>query len=207
MKTIMNPSASLTAAVILTGALAGGAQAALVSIDVEYEDRMLEFNDVVSSTGGISMSIVVDTDSPNLGTSFNGLFNFYDADVFFTAPGLGLENELIVSDTFLFFAVDVHGFTDTVSSFTTIFTASGGPDALAFGTRYDLSTLVVPQGPVSNTTNELRTSNDIVFANGDRITGGGTAQAASLTTVSEIPEPSSALLVGVGVLERVRFAP
>ena len=180
----------------------GVANAGLISIDYVFADRSLEFNGATKNTGGIEMSIIVDTNTANLGTGFGNWQNFYDVDVFFTSTGLGLTNEKVVSDTYLYFGSTVFGFTDTVGDFSTIFTAYGEASNLAFGSQFDLSTLIVPQGPLAAIGNELRTANDIVFANGDRITGGGTISLASTTTVSNaasVPEPGSLALLGLGL--------
>jgi hypothetical protein len=200
MKYTPHHARSLTAALTLFGSLITGANAA---IDYSFDDRSIEFNGVTTTTGGILMSIVVDTDTPNLGSSFSSFDNFYAADVYFSSTGLGLTNEMVSSATFLYFGTSVFGFTDTASSsdFSTIFTAYGGPN-LAFGSSFDLSTLTIPQGPVNSTGNELRTANDIIFANGDRITGGVTIANNSTATVSlsSVPEPSSTALLGLGGL-------
>jgi len=180
---------------------AGTANAGIISIDYDFADRSLEFNGITQSTGGIEMSIVVDTNTANLGSGFGDWQNFYNVDVFFTSVGLGLNNERVVSNTYLYFGSSVFGFTDTINNFGTIFTAYGTSN-LDFGSQFDLSTLLVPQGPLAATGNELRTANDIVFANGDRITGGGTISLASTTTVSDIttvPEPTTFAILALGL--------
>lgn len=181
---------------------AGSANAGLISIDYVFADRSLEFNGITQNTGGIEMSIVVDTNTVNLGTGFGNWQNFYAVDVFFTSTGLGLTNEKVISNTFLYFGNTVFGFTDTIGNFSTIFTAYGGASNLTFGSQFDLSTLMVPQGPLAATGNELRTANDIIFENGDRITGGGSISLASTTTVSNVtsvPEPASLILLTLGL--------
>lgn len=179
----------------------GTANATLISIDYVFADRSIEFNGVTQNTGGIEISIVADTNTANLGTSFDHWENFYKAEVFFTASGLGLNYEKVVSDTYLYFGETVFGFTDTVGNFGTIFTAYGGATNLAFGNQFDLSTIVVPQGPLATTLNELRTENDIVFANGDRITGGEdsilVSSIASVSKIADVTEPSSLALFGL----------
>ncbi len=179
----------------------GAANAGLISIDYDFADRSLEFNGITQNTAGIEMSIVVDTNTENLGSGFGNWQNFYDVDVFFTSTGLGLNNERVVSDTYLYFGDSVFGFTDTVGYFGTIFTAYSTSN-LDFGSQFDLSTLLVPQGPLAATGNELRTANDIVFTNGDRITGGSSISLTSTVTVSNIaavPEPATLALLGLGL--------
>ncbi len=176
---------------LILGLFFSCANAAIVSIDYTFDDRSIEFNGVTQNTGGIVMSIVVDTDTPNLGVGFGSFQNFYDVDVFFTSTGLGLNHERVTSNTYLYFGGSVFGFSDTsTGSFGTIFTAIGTTSNLSFGTAYDLSTLIVPQGPVAGFINELRTANDIVFENGDRITGGGNATISSSTTVALALSPT-----------------
>ena len=61
----------------------GTANATLISIDYVFADRSIEFNGVTQNTGGIEMSIVADTNTANIGTSFDHWENFYKAEVFF----------------------------------------------------------------------------------------------------------------------------
>ncbi len=179
------------------------ASAGLISIDFEFDARSLEFNGVTQDAGEIFMSIVVDTDTPNLGTGFGDFDNAYAADVFFTSVNLGLNNTKVISDTFLYFGTSVVGFSDTSNyEFSTIFTSYGSSN-LTFGTAFDLSTILVPQGPIVKTGNELRTSRDIVFDNGDRITGGVTlsslANTVSVNSVN-VPEPSTLAIFALGMI-------
>ncbi len=194
---------------------------AALAIPIEFvfniADRELEFNNVTTNTGAHQMRISVDTSATNLGTGFGDFANFYAADVFFDAPGLGLANSQVVSDTFLYFGNGVVGFSDQVSGvFTTIYTVANPGDSIndnfEFGgtdgnvSGFDLSQIDIPQILIGMTVQELRTANDIVFDTGDRITGGITVRnrndSISVGAVSAVPLPAALPLFagGIGLL-------
>ncbi len=192
--------------------------AATLEFEFNIATRPLELNGVTTNIGAHTMRIVVEDTAPNLGSSFGDFMNFYDAEVFFDAPDIGLNNAEVTSDTFLYFGNGVVGFTDTVGTFFTIYSLAnpdgssvdnfdfGGVDGNASG--FDLSNIDVPQTLFGMTFNELRTGNDIVFSTGDRITGGTTlrnrADSVSVAELSIAPVPLPAgfpmLLVGLAGL-------
>ena len=203
----------LTAFVVATMLSASASAAATVEILLDIGDRAIEVNGMETSTGDHTVRIVVDTDTPNLGSSFDDFRNFYAADVFFDAADLGWDNLEVVSDTFLYFGNSVIGFTDAVEGFSTIYTTfvngivsdnfefDGGDGNV---TGFDLSTLDIPQSR-DGSGNELRTANDIVFANGDRITDGLTVSglranaSVGVVDVSEVPLPAGLPLLALGL--------
>ena len=153
----------------------GAVQATPLEIDFSYSPFTTTFNNALQSTGNFAMKIVTDTTNPNLGTSFIGFHNFYAADVYVTAPTLGLNNSHVTSPTYLFFGNAVVGWTDTVGTgfpvplaFQTIMSQGGTccTPLLSFVSPFDLSTLMAPQGPIKNTMTEFRTQNAITFENG-----------------------------------------
>lgn len=186
------------------------AHAVPISLDFEFSPITVAFNGVTQSTGNISMSIVTDTTTPNSGSSFGDFSNFYSANVYFTAAALGLNNTRVNMPTDLYFGGSVVGF--RVNNFNTIFTAFIGPQ-LSFGNAFDLSTLVVPQGPISLAGTEFRTELAITFENGDFFDAGASTSFAGQNTVSvsragnnNVPEPGTFLLLSIGLLAASRVA-
>lgn len=181
------------------------AKAVPISIDFEFSPITVAFNGVTQSTGNISMSIVTDTTTTNSGTGFSAFQNFYSADVYFTAAALGLNHTRVNMATDLYFGSSVVGF--RVSNFSTIFTAYNG-SALSFGSPFNLSTLVVPQGPISLSGTEFRTAQAIQFENGDYFDAGNftsfqqrqNSVSVSNANVSNVPEPESVTLVGLALV-------
>ena len=179
------------------------AHAVPISLDFEFSPINVAFNGVLQSTGNISMSIVTDTSTANSGSGFGDFQNFYSANVYFTAAALGLNNTRVNMPTDLYFGGNVVGF--RVNDFGTIFTAYIGPQ-LSFGSAFDLSTLVVPQGPIDLTGTEFRTALAITFENGDFFDAGASTAFDGRNTVSvnrannNVPEPGTLLLLAVGLL-------
>lgn len=177
-------------------------QAAPISIDFEFSPITVSFNGVTQSTGNISMSIVTDTNTPNIGSGFSDFNNFYSADVYFTAPALVLNNTRVNMTTDLYFGSSIVGF--RVTDFGTIFTAFIGP-VLSFGSAFDLSTLVVPQGPIALSGTFFRTTQAITFENGSSFDSGAfVALSDRQNTVTlgfatnDVPEPGTLMLLAVG---------
>lgn len=186
------------------------AHAIPISLDFEFSPITVAFNGVTQSTGNISMSIVTDTTTPNSGSSFGDFSNFYSANVYFTAAALGLNNTRVNMPTDLYFGSSVVGF--RVNDFSTIFTAHIGPQ-LSFGNAFDLSTLVVPQGPINLAGTEFRTGLAITFENGDFFDAGAFLNFSGDNTVSvsrasnnNVPEPGTFLLLSIGLLAASRVA-
>lgn len=216
----------LTAAAIVAFSAASSA-AATLEFTFNIADRQLELNGTTVSTGDHTMRIVVDDSAANLGTSYSDWGNFYDADVFLDIDDLGI-NAQVTSATYLYFGNGVVGFTDTVGSFSTIYTLAnsngsssdnfdfGGVDGNTAG--FNLANIDVPQDLLNMQYNELRTANDIVLSNGDRITGGTTltnrSDSVSLGTVRDVapvPLPASLPLLlagfaGLGLASRRKKA-
>jgi hypothetical protein len=183
--------------------------AAPISIDFEFSPITVSFNGVVQSTGDISVSIETDTSTPNLGGSFGDFDNFYAADVYFTSSTLGLNRTRVSSPTELYFGASVVGF--RIDDFSTIFTAYIGPQ-LSFGTAFDLSTITVPQGPISLEGTEFRTDQAITFANGSVFDAGAfTDFSGQQNTVrvrardTNVPAPGALSLIALGLLAAVRL--
>jgi hypothetical protein len=187
---------------------AGSARAAPITIAVEFSPFTASFNGVVQSTGTMLMEMRTDTSNPNLGPGIMPFFGYWATDVFITAPSLGLNQTEVTSPTYLMFggAGANIGFTDTILGGQTIITAFLGSH-LTFGTNYNLSTLVVPQGPIFKPGTEFRTGNAITFQNGSRFDAGASTFFQQQTNTvrvfagwnTAVPEPSSLALLGMGI--------
>lgn len=192
---------SLAVAALVT--LSSLSNAAPVAINFQFSSIKVAFNGVTQATGDIAVSIVTDTDTPNLGGSFSAFNNFYAAEVYFTSATLGLNNTRVNGNTQLYFGGSVMGF--RIDNFSTIFTAYAG-SMLAFDDLFDLSTLVVPQGPILSAGTEFRTTQAITFANGSSFDAGAftTFEARNLVSVkalgNTVPEPAGIALVAAGLL-------
>jgi hypothetical protein len=174
------------------------ANATPIEIQYQYSGFTAEFDNVTQSTGPFQMTIVTDTSDPNLGSGFGSFSNVYAASVYITAPSLGLNNALITSPTYLYFGSTVTGWTDNINAgFGTIMSEFG--TSLSFGSAYNLSTLVVPQGPIAESGNEFRTADAITFNNGSFFNAGQSLALSGRNTLSvnsvAVPGP----VVGAGL--------
>ncbi|MEM1047373.1 MAG: hypothetical protein AAGL24_14545 [Pseudomonadota bacterium] len=171
-KIIVAFAAMISALVALTPT---ASRALPISIDFTFSSFSASFNGSVRETGDVSLKLLLDTTTPNLGRGFGSFSNAYAVDAFVTAPDLDLDNTKIVSDTFLYFGNDVVGITDGIpgvtsnafGDFSTIWTAAEGGN-LEFDRNYDLATLFVPQAPVSKSATEFRAARGWQFANGSQ---------------------------------------
>lgn len=189
--------------------------AATIRIDFSISSFDAEFNGVVQSTGDLTLSVFADTETPNLGASFDKFKNRYEADAFVTAADLGLNNERIASETYLYFGGSVIGITDQISYFGSIISVAGGSN-LQFGTLYDLSTLVIPQATIQKSASEFNNELGWTFENGDVFNAGGANQqttrspgdssiqvtAIQVTQLTAVPLPAGVLLLlsGLGAM-------
>jgi MYXO-CTERM domain-containing protein len=198
----MKPT-SFVHGLVFAAAMAASAVAAAtpISLDYTFSPITVKFNGVLQSIGDFTMSIKTDTSNPNLGTGFGDFDNAYAADVYFTAAALGLNNAHVTNPTQLYFGGNVVGF--KVNDFGTIITGFVG-NALSFGNAFDLSTLVVPQGPISLQGTEFRTAVAITFDNGSFFDAGqSTAFVEQTNTLTvngtTVPEPSSLALAALAL--------
>ncbi|WP_426210504.1 PEP-CTERM sorting domain-containing protein [Massilia sp. TWP1-3-3] len=182
--------------------------AAPISIDYTFSPVTVVFNGTLQSTGAFTMSIKTDTDTPNLGSGFGDFQNAYAAEVYITAAALGLDNAHVTNPTQLYFGGTVFGF--KVDDFGTILTGYAGTQ-LSFGYAFDLSTLVVPQGPVLMRGTEVRTSTAINFDNGSMFDAGqlvsftNQTNTATVTGLVDVPEPSSLALSALAIIALARL--
>ena len=191
-------------AVILT-TLGTSAHGSPISIDLDFSSFTTTFNGVSQATGAMQVSIVTDTTTLNSGSGFGSFSNFYAADVFFTAAALGLNKTKLSGPAYLYFAADIVGFTTAIGTFSTILSVKGG-SPLSFGTAFDISTIVSPQGPVALTGTEMRTGTVITLDNGDVFDIAGNINLVGTQTNSAtvadvvISEPGLAMIFGISVL-------